>query len=115
MDDEDLRHSKMVGVPRTEDDIRAGVVRYVRKRFVCGGGCFRMECRHSMVENEAQPRNPLNIRQAAAKRGQATHKGTAKREPNRASAEVAPTLSLRSRNDTSGRSPVCWAVGIESY
>jgi hypothetical protein len=49
MDDEDLRHSEMMGVLRTEDDIRAGVVGYVHERFVCGGGCFRGDCRHGIV------------------------------------------------------------------
>jgi len=50
MDDKDLRHSEMMGVLRTEDDIRAGVVEYVRKRFVYGGGdCFKRDCRHTVV------------------------------------------------------------------
>jgi hypothetical protein len=50
MDDEDLRHSEIVGVVRTEDDIRAGVVGYVRERFICGGGCFRRDCRHGEMK-----------------------------------------------------------------
>jgi hypothetical protein len=49
MDDEDLRHSEMMGVLRTEDDIRARVFGYVRERFVCGGGFFRRGCRQSIV------------------------------------------------------------------
>ena len=48
MGDKNLRHLKIIEILRTEDDICLRVVKeYVCKRFVCGGGCFRMDIRYS--------------------------------------------------------------------
>src|SRR6266852_9623498 len=86
MDDKDLRHSEMMGVLRTEDDIRAGVVENVRKRFVCGGGCFRRYCRHCTVMScKIKPILGTLYKYTSSSRSE--EKAHRKRESNRASAK----------------------------
>lgn len=86
MDDEDLRHSEMMGVLGMEDDIRAWVVGYVRERLVCDGGCFRMDCRHSIVISHKM-KEPFKSTSVSSSRSEEKR---LKREPFRARAITAP-------------------------